>query len=618
MADFMFTPTLGTDFRARENFASRQTARRAETARAMREFGDLAAAEGRQLGVDDWAEMARQNLSFSDFMNGTNPSVKMIEQMRLNQNQKAEQQAELRRREQFNADRNEEESIRKMVGDMAIEGKSNEEIAAFVAQNFPERSAALVPRIGAMTNAATLQARQQAFEVYGRQFYDVQSAQEFIKANPGLNPAMRQGILEVAEINQADVEQKAFTAGEQLGREYGYLPDNEQFSRNYIDRMLPATIKGERRMQLIERALGAAREAYRAKLAGQQVSMGLAAQTAEIQAAPQRAERLFQLGQQEEQRRAAAAQATAQQFMGSVNSQVALLGEANKDNPMFATLGAEGYSSASSLFNTYVFDNPQAVIEAIKKGDQRAIKQLTATARPITEYISQAQALSNVVSGATRFSSGEEAVQAVTGLMSRATSKSMDSAGQLYGAEYSAAQQQSVTFSNRAGRSARASVNDRLSAEVNAAAQSMGVIERNLVDDTTNLVLSARQAIIDNGSLSMTPEEVRAMAESIISKSLDTFLRSANLPRDEAEALRQRITEQAMARATLEGALDRGIQRRPTPDELLRSSLESISTNRGAVPGYGWLPSQAPGDVRAPGTGVSNGGLPPNQRWWQR
>ena len=613
MADFFYTPTLGSDFRTRDAVQDRATARRLQNARAMKEFGDLAAAQGQSIGIDDWADMARQNLSFQDFMYGTSPSAKMIEQMRQNQNSAAERQAEAQRREQFTVERREEEDIRRIISDMALEGKSNEEIAAFVTQNFPQRSAALIPRIGAMTNAATLQARQQAFETYGKQFQDVESARAFIESNPGLNQAMRQGILEAAEINQAEMDTRAVAVGERLGAEYGYLPQNEQFSRNYIERLIPSTIKGERRTQLVERALDAAREAYRAKLASAQVGIGLEAQATDARNAPQQAERIWELGQKESDRRAAAAQATAQRYGSVIESQVAALGEFDKDNPTHKALG-DRFATAQSLFNTYVFDNPQEVIQAIIDNDQRKLKELTSTARPVGEFMSQASALANVVTGATRFTDGAEAVQALSSMMGQATQRSLSTAGSLYGSEYAAAQNQPVRYTtDRRGRRV-ASTDPDAAAQVSAAAQSMRRIETSLLDDSVNLVLSARQALIDNGSISMSPEELQAMAQSIVSRSVDTFVRSANLPQAEADALRARILEQAMMRARVEGMLDRGITRRPSPEEQLEQQWSTMRTQRNLQPGYGWLPSQAPGDVRAPGAGAPQ----PNQRWWQR
>lgn len=611
MSDFFFTPELPAFQKGMEVEQDRSRSRRLDNVKALRELSDMAAKSGQSLGVDDWAEQARSVLGNGEFLRSTAPSAQMLEAMRARQNEDAAKVREEQRRSQFISDRTEEKAIEEIVAKETMAGRTEAEVFQNISEQFPDRAKSLASRLPAIMNRAKLDARANVSKVYGDTFNDVDGAKSFIDQNPGLTKFESDAIMEFATRKQAQTDQLAFTAGEKIGSSLSFDPAAEGSTRAYIEQALPADIIGPRRAQLVERGMTAAREAYRASLTGKQNSMALDRQAADANGALER-ERTFMTMEEEERKRR---QTAASDFVAQYNSQYqSQLQYASKLDPKKKPYAPQ----LQAVVANFIVDDLDGLVAAFEAGDARKVEAIKAGAQPRAEYENRVRQLSSIITGAKNFSTPQEARRAVDQII-LGNASPLAQSGAIYvssiNAVDSAAKQKAsprASFgSSQRSVSPNAGVNMEMLQTRRAEAQRQ---EMGFVEQSVGLIRDARQVLSDNGTVSMTPEEVAQADTTLVNQLIGRFLSKSGATPEQTSQITQRLRSLVMQQA----GEPLPIVRRPTSAEQLRGSQNTIMQNRQLVPDNGWLPAPAPTrGAAAPSAPQPTGGPAPNQQWWR-
>ncbi|MBQ1763754.1 MAG: hypothetical protein IIZ92_12730, partial [Aquincola sp.] len=134
-------PTVGLQKLGFDREEDRVSATRLQKSRQMQELADRAAAEGRELSIDEWFNMAQSAMEPGSVLSSSNPTGSILESMRTTSNERARQVAEDRKFRDMQNTHLLEDQVEKRVEQLSRSGKSEAEIQAELSSLYPEKIA---------------------------------------------------------------------------------------------------------------------------------------------------------------------------------------------------------------------------------------------------------------------------------------------------------------------------------------------------------------------------------------------------------------------------------------------------------------------------------------------
>ena len=570
----------------------RAVKRRSQIRKDALELANMAAEQGIQLGVDDWAQQVSGLLSPGDFLTSTAPTSDVANLMRQTQNAKAEKADTDRKRAEFRAELEDNEKVEQEIARRSLSGDSPEQIALGLRDAFGERADSFVPRIQAISNATVMKERIDAQTKFADMFESEEDAGEFIKTNKGLTKAAQEGIMEAgkrARVKREDmIHQTAMSVADKVGSTVGAV-DRRQVE-TLVNLALPPSAKPEVRRQALDKAWDMAVASQQAAQAGAgfKTSQAIAqhqgqnaVQTAALLANAERLDRADAETRvkQETDRLYATTQTPRQQLEKTLADMSKPKSGASKED-------IAAHKLAIGITSTHFIQDTGALVDALKRGDMAEVEILKAAAPTMQDYNARVSAVTSFLKG-PRFSSLAEVQSSVDSALPSV--REAEGVGRQY-----------MNYIDAASSS---SSDPSASPELKASK-----LRANFIEDSADAVNGANALMVQSGRVSMSGQDVVAMNRRIAERYVRSFLKGASLDEVGPEGVSKLVNEiisrvQAPAEITPRiGAADD-----------LRNALTAVSRDNGLAPTSFAQPGAA---MPSPRIGVPQ----PNQRWdsWWR
>ena len=615
----------------------RAVKRRSEIRKDMMELADMAANQGIQIGMDDWAQMAASQMRSGDFLASTAPSSDVLNIMRTAQNTKAVKADEDRQRQTFRAQLEDDKLVEDEIQKRSLSGETNEEIAVGLRDSFGARADKFIPRVAAVTNQAILNERLKTEQAYADTFEDEDQARTFIASNPGFTKAAQEGLLNAgrkAALRKEDnIHKVAVDVAAKIGSEVG--ANTEQQVRTLVDAFTPPSTKPEVRQRIVEKAWEIAKASQDASLSSTQFKTSNQAGLTLAQNAPQTAAAITQFQIQENERTAKAQEQFVARGQASIAQTDALLKDLRANAVKLKDTKEEKYlEHASTIASTYVISDLDGLLEAIRKGDNAKIERIKAASPTRIEEQSRLTSGAAFLKGPA-FSSQGEMLAGLERVLPN--DKHATSVGAGYKAQLDLSSPSGVSSTPKPpadskvinGKVMTSSVSWNpntgapevewkewqpsstpvdVTKEREAAATQAAIIREKFVDDMATKVLAGvNSTIAESGRINMTPEEMTSVARNVARRYVSSFLRGAGLTGAVGKDSVDAMTEEVMGRMVP----PTGASVRENPVTTFQKNLTTIAGGNGLAPTSYTVPGAA-----MPSPRLGQQGVPQSNQWW--
>jgi hypothetical protein len=363
---------------------------------ALMKIYDEAASRGVSLSMEDMAQQAQQILGPTSWLYSTAPSVDVMNQMNASQNALANQTKEKIRREQFSTDIKESKDMEGFVSELAMTGKTADEIHANGFEQFGDRFTKIAPNVTRIMDKASFQAMNEGAATAKNFGLMTDDAEDFIEQNKShLSESMINGIRKTAQSNQSMAEDKIMQAARGLADKGGWAntADDAQNIRNLITSAYPS-MKPETTEKIYQKAMDAAKVSAGTKAQADGNARMMKASEFAAQQAGQMELNAISLEQRELEGRDARAAAYRNQAKDAVDNsklQLALIDgvdpTSRKPTGKALITDPTERSQAAAIVQSYRVDNAEELVNVIKTGDQKRIRQYIAGLQPMAVYI---------------------------------------------------------------------------------------------------------------------------------------------------------------------------------------------------------------------------------------
>ena len=597
----------GADKQDKEN-----TSRRLANRDALLKMSEEAAAQGQSLTIEDLMRQSSATMGFNDFLRSTSPSVDMMQGIVQNQNAKAAQVAEERRRTQFQADANEGKTLTEEAKGLFLAGRSAVDVDAELRSKYGEdRVSKLRPQLDRIGGMAQHEAMKSGMEVGKTRFQNEFEAKEYVANNSWLPKPEAEGILIGARNNQSAVEKSIMDNAYKLGSTGGWrgTADDALLAQSTIDTMA-GSLPAEQKAALAKRFLETAGSAARQFESASDFKFTQNAREAQAKAEPELQFKALQLDAQDQERREKDAKLAKQGYLTAIQMQQ----EQAKalDNPKHP-MSKEGKVEASAGLRSYYFKDPSAYLAAVEKGDAKEVARIKSQAIPIADYLAKADLISEVVSGAHKSPN----ISALYSRMSEfgADSKLITELGREIqskqklqaiapGITQAAPSVSAPAVDNDPSKpyigypGVQRSVNrptGQQTEEVKgseirrAAAATEAVLRRDFIADSAEYLKEVRQAISSNGRVSATPEQIQAEERKVATTRAIALVKGMGLTGPAAEATVNDFIAQILTAA---GSAT-PIEQRQGYGDMFRQANSLLGDRRGLPDSLGRTPAGA-------------------------
>ena len=397
--DIPVLDTIDTFSGMQEEEASNRSKRLANY-EAMKKIGDDFAQQGKAMTVEDMANAANSLLGPS-WMNVTNPTSQMISTLQSKQEAAAKIKAEELRRSQLQADENQ----RKMMEATALErfaaGDTTEDVyASLVDSHGKEWADKLRPNLQRMQQKAIHQISSEGMDFAAKNFDSVDDAVQYISNNTWMSKAEQDAMIKGAQFKEQQAIALVNKEADARGAA-GWVGNQQDIDamKVAIENMFPYS-RPEFRQKLLDNATATASAASQRAINKKQVDFAEEVRKSEALNSPIRAKEILTMEESEEKAREQGRARIQQQAMGQLAAQMAtakmFTEEATKNK---SEKDRQRLEQMASLLNSYVFDDVQAVQNAVNKGDKEELEKLIKGAQKASDVAASAEALGKIVTG---------------------------------------------------------------------------------------------------------------------------------------------------------------------------------------------------------------------------
>lgn len=600
--------------------------RRLRNRKALMEVADGFAAQGKEMSMEDWATASKDILGPAAFLSTTTPSRDAIGVMMKEQSAKAAQTAELRRRDQFNADIKESQDMASFAAEMYLQGDDDISVYTKGVERFgKDRFDKIKDKLGNLKMKAGFDGLRTGMEVGRTMMTD--DAERYLQENQFLPKATQDGIRKSAQANQAQAEAAIMQLADQIGASGGYEGNvlEQENLRDTIKARYP-NMSAEAVDAVHKKAVQAAEAARQRMVAGTDYKLGAEARKYAQQIDPQLFSSALQADEAERQRRAREAQTFAQSSMSPLQEQQAQLGNIYGDKKAGKPAMFKDASKAAEMANyagTYRipagdFDTLRAAIE---DGDKKKVRELVAGLEPMAVFRARVETGAKLATApfdnATSFYAvGETLGQADEEIttIGKKYASNMDvysKNAKLATTKPKANQYQSSGSGAIAGISGAVAGfadgvnsffgNEPVADVAMSSKNAAETLRKGLVDHTVSRIASLREAATINGSFSASAEQIREQEMQIARGVARRFVEGTGL-KPGSEGFRLAI-EQLATEISQKAGAPQPVNRKATVADRIEQYRSQLSGNLmlerpGMAPNGSVIPSVRSGDSR--------------------
>jgi hypothetical protein len=240
-----FLPTFAWQQKGFDDEQERGRKLRSENRKALLEISDLAAKEGRTVGVDEWFSIVNDQIGMDGTLYNYAPANTVLESMRNNANQRAQVVQQQQRFDQFKRETDMDQMIDKTVSDMTRQGKSEAEITAQIAQMDPKVAERYAPRIPSIRQKAELADMTEGVKL-AEQFGSVAGVEEFSAKFPTLTPSVREAMFSHAKkLDEKRADEDHNELQKIVTGLSGYAYSDDATMRQFIEKRLPRRMQAD-------------------------------------------------------------------------------------------------------------------------------------------------------------------------------------------------------------------------------------------------------------------------------------------------------------------------------------------------------------------------------------
>lgn len=374
-----FLPSAAYAFEGDNKERERREKSRAANRKALQELADQAAAQGRQLSIEEWAQMVQSTVGSEGMLYGYAPTAQAIEQIRQTQNMAAEQKKREQQFAEFERKRKEDTSIDQQIEELVRSGKGNEEIVAEIAQNYGDP--AIAQRVLPRLNGARSRVNQKDV-VTGTQIGGTLMSEDevdnYLKENSY-----------ASETHKAAVKQASQRARETELRRIAYdvspyfqTPEQEALIRQKVRENLPEALRQSANADKYVEQVMTIVKGRRAEAQGLDTrNVAVAGATAQQQAIPQDVRVTAELEAKERAETEAAKREAIALFEKQRNADkegVTKLFDKIVTDKNTPSKVKEAAATARDAMLTYSFPNEQEIMQFVMEGDVDGVKKAIA------------------------------------------------------------------------------------------------------------------------------------------------------------------------------------------------------------------------------------------------
>lgn len=613
----LYFPSYSYERAGADQQDEKNSARRVANRDALLKMSEEAAAQGQSLTIEDLMRQSQATMGFNDFLRSTSPSVDMMHGIVQNQNAKAAQVAEERRRTQFQADATEEKAISDAAKGLFLAGRPVWEVEDELKSRFtPERVAKLRPQFDRIGGMAQHEAMKSGMEIGKTRFQNEFEAKEYVAKNSWLPKPEADGILIGARNNQSAVEKSIMEDALKRGSTGGWRGTAEDalLAQTAIENLAP-TLPSERKAEMAKRYLETAGSAAKQFESASDYGVAQKGRERDVVDASAARYQALTLDAKDQEQRVADGERKKQAYVATLKTQFDFAKELDDKKHKDHGLGA------SSLLRSHYFDDPNELLKALRDGDTEKLAQIKARAVPINQYMAKADSFSSLISGAHKsdlpglytrmgeFGVSDGAVMAVGKELSR-----LDKLRNVQMPAPVASAQSQIDddpyglnpyafLANGGSNKPRSSpgADDKDAAKRNAYAEAEARVKSDFISNSAEYLKEIRQAITLNGRVAATPEQIQVEEQKVALKRASMLVKGMGLSGPAAESAIKDFASQILSAA---GTSD-SISIRPGFGDMYREANERFFKQRNIPESGGVLP---PGSLRP----VSNNYPPAN------
>ena len=533
---------------------------------ALMKMSEQAAQNGQSLTYEDLARMSQDHLGSASFLSTTSPSASMFESMQATQNKQAERVTEVRRREAFDNTEKEAKAVEAYMSGGYANGVSDIEVF----QGAQERFGAEVVGRTKIDHEKVRRSAERAAEkeglLYGAtMFSDVDEFNTY-KASNGSVPKFELAAMQkAAEANEQARLAKIEAAATAIGNTGHVSAEAAEVELYAKIRNIAPKVSTEKLDKLVAdgmKVVMATSDRKMAASAQEARTAGLKSLDANF---VNNQQQVYKLEQAEEDRKMAQANARFQEGVGRIKSQVESVDAVTKDKKASPALKAELDSAMSS----YAFMGGDAALytQAVMTGNKAEAMKIRARAIPADQYLENVKATASIINGVHRFDTIEQAGSAFSGLgmstmaitrlgqeiasnnstfLKSVTDGEADVNSPGWWSEGLDITGESINPASSpigAGGVPRAAVKPRSGA--NEMTETARITSENLLkgfkQNVGTFITDMTAAIGENGSVSASSEELKALAYKVALERSKALVGGMNLDSDEASEMAEKV-----------------------------------------------------------------------------
>jgi hypothetical protein len=575
--------------------------RRLANRQALMTIGDQYASNGVSLTVDDWARESQNLLGAGSWLTSTTPSQDAMANMLKQQNEKAKQVQEERRRSQFMADAQERKQMEQDALGYFVNGDDPVTTYEKLREQYGDNAKKVQPHLSTLANKAQMQAMLEGKQYAEMSINDISEFDKFKEAHPGLSKFHLDGAKKYAESVTNQRNAKIADIASQHGASGGFMAnetDRETF-RKKIKTLYPGVSDDVLRQNVDDAmaiAAGADQQVKKAKQ-DQEVAAG---RLSDRQNYATNMTNLAKLDNEERDRKLKLSKMKVQEFEGGIASQGELAKQIADPKGAFKDLGPEAKQTLFADFKDRMFADPEAYIAAVKSGKKDDIARIRGASQPISLYRANAEKLSNIITGADNFTNIGEAVNSlaslgasVADLTNLGREVARNNAIAASGAGKSPATNRAEVERNMNARGGRdyqyaeglrgQPSQDTSNADTAATAKlNSSMLLDGFVKNTAQYLKEVREAITANGKFAASPEEMKKIEFDLVMSRATAVAQGMGLPPEQISNTAAQLMSKVMSIA----GSPMQINKYDSPADVLRNEMKRMRTGTYQPDGY--------------------------------
>jgi hypothetical protein len=526
---------------------------------AFMKYADQMSANGKTMGVDDWAALSKDILGPGAWMNVTNPSEQAMTQMASQQAASAQQKAEEIRRSQFKSDQEEKASILSDIHDQATSGKTPAELVQYAQDRYgPDLMNKLNLNFDAEHQKANFEAQTAGFQ-HGKSMYQtVDDAKAALDGQDWMPQVKKDSIIAGAQANQQVLESKILDLGRARGTT-GFLNNeiDQVALRDGIRQLFPNASKDQEDAYL-KMATQAAVQSKQAADATNTEAVTQKTRLSIAENAPQEQMKIVAMREAEDATRAAAEKATTQQLMGGVDRQRVMAQEIAK----MGTKATDVDKEVEAGLQTFVFADPSAYENAVRSKNRALVESIKKESPTIADVTARAESLGKLMRYDFR-GDGNRALDAVANSGLGASSQQIQNMGLEIKKQTAIAEQSPTlslfqrnpraTYLGKYGPVSKTLPSSGATADIQKTAQQqVDHLNQSFIDGVATEVSQLRTVLQTNTTIGMKSEDLASREEGMVRQRVRSLLKGMGLGADndrKSYAIEQGMVNKILAKA---------------------------------------------------------------------